>query len=365
MRISPAAQAELAPAGRLHAGINYGNVILASRDPASGELRGVHVDLVRELARRAGVPLELVGYDAAGAIVEGVKSGALDVGLLSYEPARTGEVAFSPVYLEVDATYLVPPGSPLRAADDVDRDGVRIAITARSVYEFFLMRHLKRAKLISAPSTHAAFELFAASRLDALVGLRPRLAEDAERMPGSRVVDGRFMVVGQAIAMPVGRSAARRWIHHFTEDAKASGLIARLLENNGVRGASVAPSAEIEPPAERDRSKVGLLVASPPNGGHTMSKRDEYVEKMKSQLDEWNAQVAKWEAKTQEAQAGARGEYEKQLEAFRRQRDQALEQMRRVKGAAGDAWIDLARGADDAWAKMREAFEKARSHFQK
>lgn len=96
-----------------------------------------------------------------------------------------------------------------------------------------------------------------------------------------------------------------------------------------------------------------------------MNKRDEYLEKLKVQLDEWNAQVTKWEAKTKEAQAGARVEYEKQLQAFRGQRDQALEQMRRVKGAAGDAWIDLARGADDAWAKMREAFEKARSHFQK
>ncbi len=95
-----------------------------------------------------------------------------------------------------------------------------------------------------------------------------------------------------------------------------------------------------------------------------MSMRDEYVEKMKAQLDEWNAQVAKWEAKTKEAQAGVHGEYEKQLQAFRRQRDQALEQMRKVQGAAGDAWIDLARGADDAWAKMSEAFEKARSHFQ-
>jgi len=96
-----------------------------------------------------------------------------------------------------------------------------------------------------------------------------------------------------------------------------------------------------------------------------MAKRDEYVNKLKTQLDEWNAQVAKWEAKAKEAQTGARTGYEKQLEAFRHQRDQALEQMRRVQGAAGDAWIELAHGADDAWAKMREAFEKARTHFQK
>ena len=129
--ISAAAQAQLAPAGQLRVGINYGNVVLAGRDPASGELRGVHVDLARELARCTGVPLELVGFPAAGAIVEALNSGALDVGLLSYEPARNGEVAFSPVYLEVDATYLVPPGSPLRAAADVDRDGIRVFPPAR------------------------------------------------------------------------------------------------------------------------------------------------------------------------------------------------------------------------------------------
>jgi len=96
-----------------------------------------------------------------------------------------------------------------------------------------------------------------------------------------------------------------------------------------------------------------------------MMKRDEYVEKLKSQLDQWNAQVMQWEAKAREAQADVRANYEKQLDAFRRQRDEALEQMRRVQSATGDAWIDLMRGADDAWSKMREAFEKARSQFHK
>lgn len=96
-----------------------------------------------------------------------------------------------------------------------------------------------------------------------------------------------------------------------------------------------------------------------------MSKRDEYVEKLKAQLDQWNTEVAKWEAKAQKAQAGARVEYEKQLKELRRQRDQALEQMKRVQAATGDAWVDLVRGADEAWAKMREALEKSRSHFNK
>jgi len=96
-----------------------------------------------------------------------------------------------------------------------------------------------------------------------------------------------------------------------------------------------------------------------------MSKRELYIEKLKAQLDEWNAEVAKWEAKTRGAQAGMRIEYEKQLESFRHQRDQGLEQMRKVQASTGDAWIDLVRGADEAWAKMREAFEKAQSHFRK
>ena len=238
--ISPAARFELAPAGRLRAGINYGNVTLATRDPGSGELRGVHVDLARELGRQLGVPVELRGRAAAGALVEELKAGALDVALLSFEPSRAEEISFSPAYLEVDATYLVPPGSPLRTAADVDADGVRIAIAAQSVYEFYLMSRLKRAKLVNAPSTHAAFELFATAQLDALVGLRPRLVADSKMMPGSRIVDGRFMLVEQAVASPKGRSAGAQCIREFIEDAKTSGFIARALEANGVRGVSIA-----------------------------------------------------------------------------------------------------------------------------
>jgi polar amino acid transport system substrate-binding protein len=239
--LSPAVLSEIAPGGRLRAGINFGNVILASRDAASGEMRGVHVDLARELGRRLGVPVDLQGRSAAGTLVEELKAGALDVALLSFEPSRADEVAYSPAYLEVDATYLVPPGSPLRAAEDVDRDGTRIAITARSVYEFFLKRHLRHAKLVAAPSTHAAFELFAREKLDALVGLRPRLVTDAEMMPGSRIVGGRFMLVEQAVATPKGREASAQYIRGFIEDAKASGLIARAIANNQVRGVTVAP----------------------------------------------------------------------------------------------------------------------------
>ncbi len=240
-QISPAARSDLAPTGKLRVGINYGNVILAIKDPASGELRGVHVELARELARRVGVPVELIGYAAAGPMVEGLKTGALDAALLSAEPARATEINFSPAYVEIDATYLVPAGSPIRTVADVDRDGARIAIAARSAYEFFLNRSLQRAKLMSAPSTYAAFDLFTEQKLDALVGIRPRLVVEAERLPGSRVLEGRFMAIEQTIASRKGRDAGASYLREFIEDVKASGLVARLIENNGVRGVSVAP----------------------------------------------------------------------------------------------------------------------------
>ncbi len=96
-----------------------------------------------------------------------------------------------------------------------------------------------------------------------------------------------------------------------------------------------------------------------------MTTRDEYVAKLKAQLDQWNAQMAAWEAKAREAQSEAKHEYETQLERLRSHRERALGEMKRVQDASLEAWQDLARGADGAWQAMHEAFNKARSHFDK
>ena len=241
--LTPATRAELAPGGTLRAGINYGNVVLATKDPTTGALNGVHVDLARELARRAGVAIELIGYDSAGAMVDGLKRGALDVALLSAEPARASEINFSPAYIDIDATYLVPAGSPIRDVPDIDRDGTRVAIAARSAYEFFLSRSLKHAKLVPGPGTFGAYDVFVSGKLDALVGIRPRLVIESEKLPGSRVLAGRFMAIEQTIASRRGCDAAASYIRSFIEEAKASGLIARMLADHAVRGVSVSPPA--------------------------------------------------------------------------------------------------------------------------
>ncbi|MDB5810451.1 MAG: transporter substrate-binding protein [Betaproteobacteria bacterium] len=239
--VSPELRTELAPRGTLRAGINYGNVVLATKDPTTGELRGVHVDLARELAKRAGLPIELIGYDSAGAMVDGLKNGALDVALLSAEPARASEIVFSPAYIDIDATYLVPAGSPIRDVADIDQDGKRVAIAAKSAYEFFLSRSLKQAKLVPGPGTFGAYDVFVSGKLDALVGIRPRLVIESEKLPGSRVLAGRFMAIEQTIASPQGRPAAAGYVRRFVEDVKATGVVAAMIAEHRVRGVSVSP----------------------------------------------------------------------------------------------------------------------------
>jgi len=241
--ITPAVRADLTPSGVLRAGVNYANVILATKDPATGESRGVAIDLARDLGRRLGVPVTLVAYDSVAGMVDAARTGAWDIAFLGIDPAREGEIGFTPAYLEIEATYLVAAGSPIRAVADVDREGVRVVAAARANYELFLTRALKRAELVRAPNHAAAFEALEAGRVDALAGLRQALLGLVERLPGGRVLDGRFMAVPQAVGVPRGRDAGLAYLRGVVEEAKASGLVARAIERTGARGVEVAPRA--------------------------------------------------------------------------------------------------------------------------
>ncbi len=240
---SSAIRSALAPTGKLRVGINMSNTLLTAKDPVSGEPRGVAVDLGRELGRRLGVPVEIVPYPNPGALADAARSGVWDVGLLGAEPQRANEIDFTAAYVEIEATYLVPGGSPLRAIADVDREGIRIAVPEKSAYELYLTRTLKHAQLVRAKGADAAFKQFVGDQLDALAGLKPRLAADAGNLPGSRVLDGRFTAVQQAIGTPKGRDAGAKYLVEFVEDIKATGLVARTIEKNGVRGLTVAAKA--------------------------------------------------------------------------------------------------------------------------
>ena len=242
--ITPAVRADLAPTGKLRAGVNYGNFILATKDKATGESRGVTVDLMNDLGRRLGVPVEIVAYDSVAVMGDAAPTGVWDIAFLGSDPLREKLMSFTAAYLEIEATYLVPAGSTLRTAAEVDREGVRVAAPARANYELFLSRNLKHAKLVSAQGGDAAFELLKTGKVEALAGLTQGLLGLAEKLPGSRIVDGRFMGVQQSIAVPKGRDAGLAYLRRVVEDAKASGLVARAIERTGARGVSVAPPAK-------------------------------------------------------------------------------------------------------------------------
>jgi polar amino acid transport system substrate-binding protein len=212
-------------------------------DAADRTPRGIAPDLARELGRRIGVPVEFVRFDQAGKMADAVTDGAWDVAFLAAEPARANVIAFSAAYLEIEATYLVPPGSPIRTIDDVDRPGVRIAVANKAAYDLYLSRTLKHAELVRADGIPGSYDLFVAQKLDVLSGLKPRLLMDVERLPGARILDGRFTAIQQGIGTPVARAAAARYLHAFVEEAKSSGLVAQAIARHGVRGVNVAPLA--------------------------------------------------------------------------------------------------------------------------
>jgi polar amino acid transport system substrate-binding protein len=235
---------ELAPSGTLVAGTNFGNPVIAQRDPAGGEPRGVGPELARELARRLGVPIRYALYDTAGAMADAAKSGAGDVAFLAVDPARAMDIAFSAPYVLIEGTYLVRADSPLARIEEFDRADLRIAVVEKSAYHLFLARTLHAPRLLTRPTFPEAMDALRGGEADVVAGIRQPLAAAARAEPGLRVVEGAFMAIGQACGVPQGRPHAARCVHAFIEDAKACGLVARALAESGIADATIAPPAK-------------------------------------------------------------------------------------------------------------------------
>jgi len=238
---APTVIAELAPTGVLRAGINLSNFLLVTGRAENGDPQGIAPDMARGIAARLQVPLQLIPYESPGKLADAVAD--WDVGLIGAEPARAEQIAFSAAYLEIEATYLVPADSKIRSVEEIDRKGVRIAVAARSAYDLYLSRSIENAELVHANGLDASYELFVREKLDALAGLRPRLVKDVQNLPGARALEGRFTAVQQAVGTPKTRVASAAFLAAFIEEAKTSGLVARLIERHGVQGVSVAPAA--------------------------------------------------------------------------------------------------------------------------
>lgn len=238
------ALSELAPGGTLRAGINMGNALLVTGSTPAGDPEGVAPDMAREIANRLGVDISYVPFASPGELADAAGGDVWDIGLIAAEPARAETIAFTAAYVEIEATYLVPEDSPFASIEEVDREGVRIAISGRSAYDLYLTRNLQHAELVRAKGAGAAFDLFVQQKLDALAGLRPALITEAAKLTGARILDGRFTAVQQAVGTRRGNEAGAAFLREFVEEAKASGLVAGLIERHGVVGRlSVAPPA--------------------------------------------------------------------------------------------------------------------------
>ena len=234
----------LVPTGRLRAVINLGNPILASRDAQTGGAVGVSVDLSIELARHLGVAAEFIVVEKAADSVAAVNEGRADIGFFAIDPARGAEIAFTAPYLLIEGSYLVRNDSPLSINEEVDRPGSRVVVGKGSAYDLYLTRELKHAEIVRAPSSPDVVPAFLEQGLEVAAGVRQQLEMDAARLPGLRLLPGRFMVIQQAmgIAKPRGAEAAF-WLSVFVEEMKASGFVAQALGRHGIEGVSVAPVA--------------------------------------------------------------------------------------------------------------------------
>jgi polar amino acid transport system substrate-binding protein len=244
MAANPEVVAQLAPTGVLRAGVNMGNFLLVTGRAPNGDPTGVSPSMAAAIAERLGVPLRTVPYARPSELADAAGTGAWDIGLIGAEPQRAAKIAFTAAYCEIEATYLVPPGSPITAIDQVDRPGNRIVTGAGAAYTLWLERNIRQATLVQIPGGGApAFQAFLDQKAEVYAGLRPGLISDVEKLPGARILDGQFMAVQQAIGTARENAAGAAFLRDFVEEAKRGGLVARLIEQHKVRGLSVAPPA--------------------------------------------------------------------------------------------------------------------------
>jgi len=243
--VPPAARSELITTEKLRVGLILSNQVLVTRDPQTAELRGVTVALGKSLAKRLGAPFEPVGYPNPAALVQSFGRNEWDIAFLAIDPVRARDVDFSPPYMVVDNTYLVPAGSKVRTVEIADQPGVKIAVPERSAPDLFLSRTLKAAEIIRVSGgADAAIEVLRSGRADAHAENAHMLSLYSDRLPGSRVLEGKYTLIQHAVATPKGRSAAAEYVRQFIEESKRDGTIRDAIAQAGLRRTAVAPAAK-------------------------------------------------------------------------------------------------------------------------
>jgi polar amino acid transport system substrate-binding protein len=243
MSIDPGLRAAFTPTGTLRASINLGNPILAGTDPA-GNPCGVSVDLANNFAKRLGVEIELVVFDAAGKSVQAVTEQRADIGFFAIDPLRGEGIAFTDAYILIEGCYLVREDSALKSMDEVDQPGTTVTVGLGSAYDLHLTRELKHASIVRSPTSPTVVKTFLEKQLDVAAGVKQQLQSDAAAAGGLRLLPGSFMTIRQAMGTPrrYGDQAAA-YLASYVEEMKSSGFVASALARHHIKGAAVAPAA--------------------------------------------------------------------------------------------------------------------------
>lgn len=233
--------ADIVQAGALRTGLGLGSLTTATRNTATGEVKGPALELGRALAARIGVPFVAVEYPRPGAVIDGLRGNAWDIAILIIDPVRAEQVDFSNPFMQTDLTYLVAAGSTIQSVADADQAGIRIAVARGDTSDLQLTRTLKRAELVRTDSIAAALELLRTGSVNAIALNRPSLIAQSATLPGSRVLGDGFADITSGIAVPKGHDERLAYINEFIEEAKASGLVNRMIETLALQGVRTAP----------------------------------------------------------------------------------------------------------------------------
>ena len=239
--MSAETRAALAPTGKLRVAF-LSAPIYATKDPATGEPRGVAVDLGKDLAQRVNVPFEAVVYPTFPELMSGAKSGQWDVALMGVDAERAKVVDFSAPFMNVEQGFLLRAGATITSASAVDATGVRVGVLEKSSLDALLSQRLKNATIVRAKTLAENYALLDAGKADVVAGTKPALFTAASSRPGTQVLDGGLPSDQIGMAVPKGRDpAGAAYVGRFIEEAKAAGQVRSAIERAGLRGVVVAP----------------------------------------------------------------------------------------------------------------------------
>jgi polar amino acid transport system substrate-binding protein len=227
----------------LRVGINLGNPILANEEPITKRLYGVTIDIANEIGKRISLPVQLTPFKTAGATVDAVKSGEIDLVFVAIDPVRGADISYTPAYIQIEGAYMVKADSSINNNDEVDAVGNEIVVGKGSAYDLYLSREIKNATLLRAASSQAVVDDFMSGQGNIAAGVKQQLESDAKRYEGLRMLPGRFMVINQAIGIPKARThyeSTTTYLSNVIAELKQSGFIADAMKRHNIQGAKVA-----------------------------------------------------------------------------------------------------------------------------